>query len=101
HGDVNARPPASPHAFETLPELVPRDDIRSAQLERPPGRALEVDRPREVLGDVVDPDRLDALAARTDDRRHGRETREADEGRKDPSVPGKDEARPEGDVGDP
>ena len=89
------------HALEPLPELVPRHRVRAAELERPVRRRVEVDRAREVLGDVVDPDRLDPLRAGADDRRHRREPRELAERRQDAAVAREDEARPEDHVVEP
>src|SRR5262249_11708180 len=99
--DMDAGPPAPPHALQALPELVPGDGIRAAELEGPAGRSLEVDRAREVFPDVVEPDRLNPLPAGADDRRHGREPCKTYEGRQDPPVTAEDEARPEDDVRDP
>ena len=83
--DVKARPPHAERALQPLPELVPGDRVRPAELERPVRDAGLVDRGGEVGGgDVVDPDRLDLLRARADDRRHRRQLRELAERRQDP-----------------
>ena len=58
---VDARAAHAERLLQPLPELVPRDHVRPAELERPVRRLGLVDRGREVRADVVDPDRLDAL----------------------------------------
>ena len=95
NGNVDRRPPRAEHALQPVPELVPRRRVRAADLERAVRGGAEVDGAREVLGDVLDPDRLQALRAGADDRRHRREAREPDERRQRAAVLAEDEARPE------
>ena len=73
---VDARPASALRLLQPRPELVPGDDIRPAELERAVRGLGLHDAGREVGGDVVDPDRLDPLRARPDDRRHRRELRD-------------------------
>ena len=66
--DVRQRAALAEHLRDRAVELVPGDDVRPADLERLVRGRRRVERAREVLGDVVDPDRLDALLARADHR---------------------------------
>ena len=91
---------AAPGALEPRPELVPADDVRAAELKSA-GDVLARHRVGEVVRHVVRPDRLDALLAAADDRRHRRELRELDERRQDAAVAPEDEARPEDHVREP
>ena len=90
---VDRRPPHAERALQPLPELVPRHRVRPAELERAGDRLR--DGVRVVLREILDPDRLELLRPRPDDRRDRREAREADEGREDAAVAPEDEARPE------
>src|SRR5436190_5031500 len=93
---VEGRPaPDADRGPQTLPELVPADDLGSAELEGAVRRFDSVDGGGEIRSHVVDPDRLDLLLARADDRRHRRQLRELPEGRQDAAVAAEDEARPE------
>src|SRR5438093_13682583 len=90
---------AAPHAegrLEALPELVPADGVGAAELEGSVGDRLRPGYRRgEVGGDVVDPDWLDLLLARADDRCHGAQLCELAEGGQDAAFAAEDEARPE------
>ncbi len=66
-----------------------------AELERMPGYIGKLERLRVALGDVLDPDRLQAPRPGADDRRHRRVPREPDECRQRAAVAPEDEARPE------
>src|SRR5215218_4159920 len=98
---MDARPAHPPRALEPRPELVPRDDIGTADLERLIGRLGPVDRGREIGGYVLDPDRLQLLPAGPDDGRHRRQPSEARELLEGPTVGAKHEARPEDHVVEP
>ena len=64
------------------------------------GRAclLRLEREPDRADDVVDPDRLHALGPGPDHRRHGRESRDAQEARQGAAVGAEDEARSQDDV---
>ena len=95
---VDRRAPRAEHALQALPEAVPRRRLRTAELERAPEHIRVLDRLREVLRDVLDPDRLEPPRPVADDRRHGRVAREPHERRQDAAVVAEHEARPEDDV---
>ena len=96
---MDARAPESAHALQLHPELVPAHSVGAAQLEETVHNIVPRGRLGKVGGNVVDPDRLDALAAAADDRRDRREARELHEGRQDAAVRAEDETRTKDDVG--
>ena len=99
---MEARAPAdSERRPELLPELVPADDVGAAELEGPVGGFWFVEGGGEIRGHVIDPDRLDPLLARADDRRHRGQLRELAESRQDAAVWPEDEARSEDHVLEP
>ena len=62
-GDADVRAADAEHALDAAVELGPVDNVRAAQLPHPVRRLRQVDRLRVELGNVLDPDRLDALVA--------------------------------------
>ena len=96
HRHVDARPAhARGRCLSCAQSSFQLDDVRAAELESAPvRRVLELDRADEVCGDVVDPDRLQALLAGAGNRRDRREPRDLAERRQDPPVGAEHEARP-------
>src|SRR3954464_9832384 len=83
------------HLRDRAVEVVPGDDVRPADLERTVRGLRMVDTLRDVLSDVLDPDRLDAVQAAAD---HGDDRRVANlpaERGQRATVAAEDEARPE------
>src|SRR5579864_6938341 len=97
-GHVDRGTPRAHGALEPVPEVVPRHRVGAADLEHATCRSRLIDRACEVLGDVLNPDRLQAGRPVTDDRRDGCEARKPDERRERAAVLPEDEARPEDDV---
>ena len=82
-------------------ELVPGDGVGPTDLERAPAAPGWSTAWAKNCRDVLDPDRLQALVARSDDRRQRRQPHLADEHRQHAAVLAEDEARPEDDVLEP